>query len=76
MTELSERFGISRKTGYKWLNRFAKHGFDGLKERSRSAKHCPHRTDPKMVEQLVEHLVVARETQGFGMHAMDKWRTD
>ena len=26
VTELAERFGISRKTAYKWINRFKKHG--------------------------------------------------
>jgi len=54
ITDICKRYGISRKTGYKWLNRFAQHGFEGLKEHSRVAKHCPHRTDSKMVEQLVE----------------------
>ena len=26
MTELCERFGISRKTGYKWLDRYREEG--------------------------------------------------
>jgi len=26
MTQLCERYGISRKTGYKWANRFAQEG--------------------------------------------------
>lgn len=54
ITDLCHRYGISRKTGYKWLNRFAKQGFDGLRERSRRARHCPHRTGTKMVEQILE----------------------
>jgi hypothetical protein len=30
MTELCERYGISRKTGYKWLERFEEMGASGL----------------------------------------------
>ena len=32
---LCQRFGISRKTGYKWLHRYEAEGFDGLQDRSR-----------------------------------------
>jgi transposase len=35
MAELSERYGISRKTGYKWLARFEDAGRAGLQDRSR-----------------------------------------
>ena len=41
MTELCERFGISRKTGYKWLGRYREEGGAGLRDRSRTPKHCP-----------------------------------
>ncbi len=34
-TELREQFGISRKTANKWLTRYAKHGREGLRDRSR-----------------------------------------
>jgi transposase InsO family protein len=43
MTELSARYGISRKTGYKWLRRFDEGGRTGLQDRSRAPLHCPHR---------------------------------
>ena len=43
-TELCDRFGISRKTGYKWLNRFEVDGADGLRDRSRMPKTSPTRT--------------------------------
>jgi putative transposase len=36
MSEVCDRFGISRQTGYKWLARYAEAGVDGLKERSRA----------------------------------------
>ena len=35
MVELCERYGVSRKTGYKWIARYEREGPDGLHERSR-----------------------------------------
>jgi len=52
MTDLCERFGISRKTGYKWLDRYREEGIEGLQDRSRAPKHCPHQT-PETVQELV-----------------------
>jgi transposase InsO family protein len=43
MAELCARYGISRKTGYKWLARFDEGGRLGLRDRSRAPHHCPHR---------------------------------
>jgi len=43
MVELCERYGVSRKTGYKWLARYEREGPDGLHERSRAPHSCPHR---------------------------------
>ena len=54
ITELCEQFGISRKTGYKHLDRYAAEGLKGLRERS----HRPHRF-PQRTEAEVEALIVA-----------------
>jgi putative transposase len=35
MTELCERYGVSRRIGYKWLARFNEEGKRGLVNRSR-----------------------------------------
>ena len=43
MSELCERYGISRPTGYKWLARHQAGGRTGLDDRSRMPQHCPHR---------------------------------
>lgn len=43
MTELCARYDVSRKTGYKWLERFDEGGRRGLQDRSRAPHHCPHR---------------------------------
>jgi len=53
VTELSERFGISRTTAYKWINRFKKHGQAGFHEHSRRPHSCPWQTDAVIVEELV-----------------------
>jgi len=39
MTQLCEKHGISRKTGYKWAKRFGREGVESLKDRSRAPKH-------------------------------------
>jgi transposase InsO family protein len=39
MTELAERYGISRKTAYKWVERYELDPEHGLAERSRAPKH-------------------------------------
>lgn len=38
-SELCERYGISRKTGYKWVERYRESGLEGLAERSRRPHH-------------------------------------
>ena len=52
MVELCERYGVSRKTGYKWLARYEREGPDGLRERSRAPHHCPHRISPAVAEAI------------------------
>ena len=54
MTELCEQFGISRKTGYKHLERCAALGLAGLQPRSYRPHHSPQRTD-----EAVEALILA-----------------
>lgn len=49
---LCERFNISPKTGYKFINRFEAEGIDGLKERSRAPHHNVNKM-PAMVEQNI-----------------------
>ena len=43
MTELCERFGIRRNTGYTWVRRYPEQGLAGLQEQSRAPHRCPHR---------------------------------
>ena len=60
MTELCERYGVSRPTGYKWMARRA--GGAGFADRSHAPHQCPHRTSAD-VEALI---VAARQEYGWG----------
>jgi len=53
MTELCARYGITTKTGYKWLARFAEQGRAGLADRSHAPHHCPHRIAPAVAQVIV-----------------------
>lgn len=61
MTELCERFGISRATGHKWVRRWRLER--SLAERPRAPRSCPHRT-PREVEELIVEL--RRKRPGWG----------
>jgi putative transposase len=52
MRELCARFGVSRKTGYKWLARYTAEGPAGLRERSHAPHRCPHRIDEALAALL------------------------
>ena len=52
--ELCRRFGISRKTGYKWIARYEESGPQGLGDRSRRPHSCSHQTDPRIVDAVLE----------------------
>lgn len=58
MRALCQEYGISRKTGHKWLNRFARHGEEGLANRSRRPKTVPHQTSD-----AVSAAVLAKKRQ-------------
>lgn len=54
MTELCDRYGISRKTGYKWAQRYVSEGIVGFQDRSRAPRSCPHRMAQETSEALLE----------------------
>lgn len=54
VAELCRRFGISRKTGYKWLRRHAQAGAEGLSDGSRRPRHSPKRTPSEMEATVLE----------------------
>ena len=54
VSELCRRFGISRKTAYKRINRFKEWGYDGLGDRSSAPHSHPNATSPEVVNRLIE----------------------
>ncbi|MDQ2078546.1 IS481 family transposase [Marinimicrobium sp. ABcell2] len=54
VTELCERFGVSRKTGHKWINRFKAEGMAGLADQSRARHTQAQRTPEAVIERIVE----------------------
>jgi transposase InsO family protein len=52
-SQLCRRFGISRPTGDKWIERFEAQGKAGLSDRSRRPRHAPERTAPEIEEAIV-----------------------
>ncbi len=46
MATLCNQFGISRPSGYKWVERYEKEGFEGLADRSRAPINQALAIDP------------------------------
>ena len=53
MSSLCLRYGISRKTGYKWLSRYKQEGVGGLEERSRTPHRVAERIDARQGELIL-----------------------
>jgi putative transposase len=51
--ELCRRYGVSRKTGYKWMRRYIAEGLDGVGERSSKPHSCPHRTSSEWEHRII-----------------------
>ena len=54
ITELCELYGVSRKTGYKWIECYIRLGPAGLQEESRRPQHSPNATAPEVVDAILE----------------------
>lgn len=53
ITDLSSIFGVSRKTAYKWINRYEKEGPLGLIARPRNPLQHPNATNNETVEKIM-----------------------
>lgn len=70
MSVLCRRFGVSRKTGHKWLARYRTEGPPGLAERS----HAPHRQPHAMPSHLVEAIIALRgQHSHWGPRKLRAW---
>lgn len=68
--ELCDRFNISRKTGYKYVNRYKELGVEGLKECSR-ASHChPNQISSNVEEAILE---VKKKYKNWGAKKILHW---
>jgi transposase InsO family protein len=63
LTELSEQFGVSRKTGHKYVQRYEAEGLEGLRARSHRPLTCPQRTEAD-VEELIKEERQRHRTWG------------
>ncbi len=71
MTDLCARYGISRKTGYKWLDRYDAQGRDGLQDRSHAPQACPH----QIAEEVARAICDGRRTHpSWGPRKLLRWR--
>lgn len=54
ITELCDDYGVSRKTGYKWIERYLRQGAAGLEERSRRPRRSPNETAEEIVTAILD----------------------
>lgn len=52
VAELCSAFGVSEKTGYKWLRRFAADGVAGLADRPHIPRTTPHQVAAEVVQRI------------------------
>jgi putative transposase len=53
ISELAEQYGVSRKTIYKWIDRFEASGLEGLKDQSRAPRTHPNAVSANIQRQLL-----------------------
>jgi len=70
LVELCQEFGISRKTGWKWISRFMNEGLPGLVDRSHRPHVVPHAVDEKTIEALI---ALRKRFPLFGPKKMRAW---
>ena len=54
VVELCNEYGISRKTAYKWIERYIRRGAAGLEDRSRRPRSSPKATDEQVVAAILK----------------------
>jgi len=70
MAELCARYNVSRKTGYKWIDRMEAGGRAALRDRSRAPHHCPHR----IAADVAERICAARQAHpSWGPRMLLQW---
>jgi transposase InsO family protein len=70
IAELCRRAGISRKTGYKWINRYVAQGQTGLFDRPRTPSNSPTATPLEIQEAIFEIRQMHPAWGGRKIHAL------
>lgn len=70
LASLCRRFGVSRKTGYKWLERYSDEGVEGLQDHSRAPLHHPQAMSARVAEQCI---AVRRAHPAWGPVKVCSW---
>lgn len=63
MTDVATRYGVDRKTVYRWLVRYAQGGLGALADRSHRPDRCPHQIAAELEARIV---AVRRAHPGWG----------
>jgi len=63
-SELCRRYGISRKTGYKWISRYEDLGLEGLCDRSQRPLNQPFRTPYTVRKKIIELRMKYKDAWG------------
>ena len=69
ITVLSQKYGVSRPTVYKWLERYERWGIEGLKELSRAPKRRPHRIPQEILNLVIQEKLKNRRRGPRKIHA-------
>jgi transposase len=67
INNICKRYGVSRKTYYKWNNRYKQKGIEGLSDTSRRPRNINYK---KITSELVETILELRLTKIFGCNSI------
>lgn len=68
-SELCEKHGISRKTGYKWVGRYEEAGIEGLQDRSRRPDRSPNKVSYTIQKEII---AVRKKHKRWGSRKINK----
>lgn len=73
MSELCGRYGVSRKTGYKWIARYHGEGAKGCADRLRSPRNHPNKTRALVAKKVV---LERKRHPGWGPRTLHAYLTE
>ncbi len=61
ITDLSQKYGISRPTVYKWIRRYEEQSVEGLKDQSRKPLTSPNQTENRIISLILQEKLKNRK---------------